>query len=170
MNFLDNLDLTKLLSNIGIGGDKGTGGINSGLGNSTMDEIETLSAMGNMQGIPSVNGVANPMGAFTGGFPGNSTGGFMSGIFGDEGILSKDNLAMGSDIVGMGTGIMGMYNSIQDRKIMDDMVKYGKRSADRDRSNTAIMYNDKATNQAKARNIGTGTNSYTPALIDGSPI
>jgi len=83
---------------------------------------------------------------------GQADGGMMGGIFSDSGMLSKDNLAMGGDLLGIGTGLMGMYNSFQDRNMMEDMIGYGKDTANRDLANTALLTNQRLDDRANAKN------------------
>lgn len=101
---------------------------------------------------------------------GANDGGTFGGLFSDSGLLSKDNLSAGGDLMGMATGAMGMYNSYKDRGMMEDMIDYGKDTANRNLSNQAILINDRLKNQARAQNALTNSNSYQAVQVDGSPI
>ena len=153
-SILDSLNITELLKGFGIGGDnEGFGAQGNYFDQASFDQLSAESLPTGFGGVPSAGGSSS-----------------LSGIFGDNGFLSKDNLSMGSDIIGMGTGIMGMYNSMQDRGMMEDMIDYGKDTANRDLSNQALLTNQRLEDRAAAKNAWNPNANVEYSPVDGSPI
>ena len=170
---LGNIDIDKLISSISSFGSDGAGGINSPLGNNNVASLwENPGGFseGTMNLTDNISGM-NGMNFSTLGGLGNQGGGGMFGdLFSDSGMLSKSNLATGSDLLGIGTGLMGMYNSFQDRNMMEDMVEYGKDSANRNLSNSALLTNQRLDDRAAAKNAWNPQANKKYQHVDGSAI
>jgi len=96
--------------------------------------------------------------------------GMLGGIFSDSGMLSKNNLSSMGDVVGMGTGLMSMYNSFQDRNMMEDMIAYGKDTTNRNLANSALLTNQRLDDRAAAKNAWNPQANKKYQHVDGSAI